>query len=227
MASTPPTLTPGPLSRTPGGAARSSAAPALVPAGARRQRRWSLALIAILVTLGSALAFVVLWLNAGDRKPVLAVRHDIAPGQRLVQDDLVVVRVAADSDLALIPSSARDDVVGQVALVELLGGSLIAPDAIDDEGGLDPGTGVIGIPVKAEELPQGLRTGDTVRVLSTQESSSGDGEDNSGVIADARVSAVVEHDTITTVSLTIQQENMVDIANAVQAENFILVLLTG
>ena len=61
MATTLPKRTPTPADR---------AAPSLVPGGGR-QRRWSLALVAILVTLGSALAFVVLWMNAGDRKPVL------------------------------------------------------------------------------------------------------------------------------------------------------------
>ena len=40
--------------------------PTLVPGGGR-QRRWSLALLAVLLTVGSALAFVILWLNAGDK----------------------------------------------------------------------------------------------------------------------------------------------------------------
>src|SRR5918997_1003148 len=62
-------------------------APTLVPGGGR-QRRWSLALLAILVTLGSALAFVVLWMNAGGREPVLALRNNVAAGQLIEADDI-------------------------------------------------------------------------------------------------------------------------------------------
>jgi hypothetical protein len=54
-------------------ASRWSIVVALWRASGGRQRRWSLALLAVLLTVGSALAFVVLWLNAGERRPVLAV----------------------------------------------------------------------------------------------------------------------------------------------------------
>ena len=64
---------------TPSGPGRS--APALVPGGGR-QRRWSLALLAVLVTVASALGFVVLWMNAGGREPVLALRRNVAAGHR-------------------------------------------------------------------------------------------------------------------------------------------------
>src|SRR4029450_7011773 len=129
---------------------RGRPAPALVPGGGR-QRRWSLALLAVLITLASALGFVVLWMNAGGREPVLALRRNVTAGQTIEADDLQVVRVAADPGidpiassppaptagrpaphpgLDPIASSARDDIVGRPAAADLLAGTLLVPEAV-------------------------------------------------------------------------------------------------
>src|SRR5690606_36253197 len=101
-----------PMTDVPPAAPRRTVAPALgVGVAPRRQRRWSLALVAALVVLGSALAFAVLWMNAGDRKPVLALARDVDAGEVLTDGDLEVVRVAADPGVVLVPSDARAEVV--------------------------------------------------------------------------------------------------------------------
>jgi SAF domain len=142
-------------------------APTLVPGGGR-QRRWSLALLAVLVTIGSALAFVVLWMNAGGRKPVLALRNNVAAGQLIQEDDLQVVRVSADSGITPIPSSERDDVVGEPAAANLMAGTLLVEDAIGTNHDLEQGTTVIAIPVPAARLPSDeLERGDLVILYHT------------------------------------------------------------
>jgi len=149
------------------------AAPALVPGGAR-QRRWSLALLAVLVTLGSALAFVVLWMNAGGRQPVLALSNDVAAGQVIEDGDLTVVRVSADQGVTLVGSGARDDVVGKPAATDLLDGTLLVPEAVGTADGLDRGTAVIGIPVPRIQVPvDDLETGDQVVLARTVGATSG------------------------------------------------------
>ncbi len=141
-------------------------APTMVPGGGR-QRRWSLALVAVLVTLGSALAFVVLWLNAGGRKPVLALRNDVTAGQIIDADDLTVVRVSSDGGITPVASSARDEVIGRPAAANLLAGTLLVPDAVGTADGLDAGTAVIAIPVELVRLPDELEAGDKVRIYRT------------------------------------------------------------
>jgi SAF domain len=170
MATTLPPRTPipGPPS---GAAARQ--APGLVPGG-RRQRRWSLALLAVLVTLASALGFVVLWMNAGGREPVLAIRRPVAAGQTIEADDLQVVRVAADPGIDPIASSARDDVVGRPAAADLVPGTLLVPDAVGEPSGLEAGMAVIAVPVPAEELPAELEGGDRVVLLQADTTRSGE-----------------------------------------------------
>ena len=123
----------------------------LVPGGGR-QRRWSLALVAVLVTVGSALAFVVLWLNAGGRQPVLALRNDVAAGQIIEAEDLTVVRVSADGGIDPV-SSSRDDVVGRPAAADLLAGTLLVPGAVGTASGLEAGQAVIAIPVDPRSCP--------------------------------------------------------------------------
>ena len=216
MATTLPKRTPAPADRT---------APSLVPGGGR-QRRWSLALLAVLVTLGSALAFVVLWMNAGDRKPVLAMKNDVAAGQIIEADDLKVVRVSADSGVALVASSASDDVVGQPATTNLLAGSLLVADAVGSDDGLAQGTTVIAIPVPRTEIPSDdLETGDRL-VLYRTPGGSGDGGTGTDVIGSGRVFSVDEGDDGSTsdirVSVTVDEGLAPEIASAVAQDQIYL-----
>jgi hypothetical protein len=216
MATTLPKRTPTPADR---------AAPSLVPGGGR-QRRWSLALVAILVTLGSALAFVVLWMNAGDRKPVLAMRNDVAAGQIIEADDLQVVRVSADAGVQLVASSASDDVVGQPATTNLLAGSLLVADAVGSDDGLAQGTTVIAIPVPRTEIPSDdLETGDRL-VLYRTPGSGAAGDAGTDVIGEGRVFSVQEGDDSAgsdiRISVTVGESLAPEIASAVAQDQIYL-----
>ena len=209
MATTLPKRTPTPADR---------AAPSLVTGGGR-QRRWSLALVAVLVTLGSALAFVVLWMNAGDRKPVLAMADDVAAGQIIEQDDLKVVRVSADSGVTLVASSAMDQVVGQPATSNLLAGSLLVPEAVGSDDGLDQGTTVIAIPVPRTEIPSDeLETGDRLVLYRTPASNGGE-QAEAEVMGEGRVFSVDTGDdsggSDIRISITVDESLAPEIANAV------------
>ena len=199
-------------------------APTLVPGGGR-QRRWSLALLAILVTLGSALAFVVLWMNAGGREPVLALRNNVAAGQLIRADDLVVVRVSADSGIDPIPSSARDDVIDQPAATNLLAGMLLVEEAVGTADDLDTGDAVIAIPVPPERIPlDDIETGDRVVLLRTV---SDEGAAEATTIGDGRVFSVEDHDDDSTedvrVSVIVHESLAPQVANAISQDEIYLV----
>lgn len=176
----------------PGMAPRRPAAieqpPAFVASGGR-QRRWSLALVAVLVTVGSALAFVVLWLNAGDRRPYLAVTENISQGQTIEAEHLTTVRISVDPTLSPIPASQRDAVIGQTAKFDMAAGSLLVEGVVGEEEGLEAGRAVIGLAVDLDRLPSPLPVaGDTVRVYNTGVDPDSDSEQVvSQVVADARV----------------------------------------
>jgi hypothetical protein len=200
------------------------AAPTLVP-GRGRQRRWSLALIAVLMTLGSALAFVVLWMNAGDRKPVLALRNDVVAGQPISADDLMVVRVSAEGGVRLVSSSARDDVIDQPAAVNLLAGTLLTPDAIRPAEGLETGTAVIALPVPRTELPaDDLETGDHVTIYRTAAQGDETASPAAEELGQGQVFSVGDDDdgSEVRVSVTVDEVDAAEIANAVRADQFYL-----
>jgi SAF domain len=173
--------------RTPLGVDRPG--PTLVP-GPGRQRRWSLALVAVLVTLGSALGFVILWMNAGGREPVLALANDVQAGEQIQADDLRVVKVSFGTGITPVAASASDQVVGRPAAVDLLAGTLLTADAVGDDGGVDTTAAVISIPVPRNELPSpDLARGDTLSIWRTTQNG-GDEDAQPREIGTGRVTSV-------------------------------------
>lgn len=196
--------------------------PSALP-GAGRQRRWSLALLAVLITLGSALAFVVLWMNAGGRQPVLALAKDVPAGQQINADDLKVVRVSTDPGIRPVASSARDQVVGRPAAVDLVAGMLLVPEAVGSKTGLDSGTELIGVPVAPEEMPAGdLDRGDTVTLYRT----SGTGEAGASMmLGQGRVFEVERGDDDSSdirVAVVIDSDLGMDVSDAIKADRIYL-----
>ncbi|HEX6420549.1 MAG TPA: SAF domain-containing protein [Acidimicrobiales bacterium] len=214
----------------PRGPARPAGPAPPPPVGGRRQRRWSLAMVSVLVTLGSALAFVVLWMNAGDREPVLALRNDVAAGQAIEADDLTVVRVSADSGISPIPSSRRDEVLGQPAATNLLAGMLLVEGAVGTSHGLEPDSAVIAIPVPRTRMPTSdLRAGDRVVIVRTASSGPDEGT-TSRQLGEGRVFEVEAGDDGASeirVSVTVRATLAPEIGDAVQADEIYLFMAGG
>jgi SAF domain len=216
-------------SRSQGSTDQARPVPSLVPGGGR-QRRWSLALLAVLVTLGSALGFVVLWMNAGGREPVLALKNDVAAGSPIRAEDLAVVRVATDPGIRPVASSARDDVIGRPAAIDLLAGTLLVAKAVGDDKGLDEDTSVIAIPIARSQAPPGLETGNRVELYRTPSGATGDEEQLAVLIGEGRVFSVTADEnggSEISVSVTVKQTAVPEIAAAIQPDRIYTVLAGG
>jgi len=154
------------------GLRRADGGRAAVPASPRpRRRSWALAVIGVLVVAVCALVFAAGWVQAGNRKPVLAVVHDVAAGQLLTAADLQVVRVSASGPVSLVPAAAEASVLGRPAAGPLPAGALLTSGDIGPAapaGGLDD----LGVAVKAGQYPPDLSAGQTVDVLATPAASS-------------------------------------------------------
>ena len=133
----------------------------------------------------SAVLAVLVYGNLGDRSAVLAVSAEIRPGQVIEENDLRIVRVAADPGVATIAASRRGEIVGRRASVGLLPGALLGPESVTDGPTVPAGSTVIGAVVKPGQYPIGLREGDEVVVLVT-----GDGPDGSGTGVEAVIVSV-------------------------------------
>ena len=119
--------------------------------------------------VASAVLAVLVYGNLGDRSAVLAAATDIRPGQVIDENDLKVVRVAVDPEVATVPASRRAEIVGRRAAVGFTAGSLVAPASVMDGPGVPAGSTVIGAVVKPGQYPIGLREGDEVVVLVVSE----------------------------------------------------------
>lgn len=215
--------------------------PPRVMAAPARQRRWSLALVSILVTMGSALAFALLWMNAGDRQPVLALARAVPAGQVIEAADLAVVQVSADPGLRPVGVERRAAVIGQTAATDLVAGALLTEGQWSSGSLLAEGDVVVGVPVPREQLPTGqLQPGDQVLVVLNAPSAAspevGSGRSAGGVapgslgqvLAEARVFAsdeLIEAATTAVVSLAVPREAAPDIAGASAAGRVSLVLV--
>lgn len=154
------------------GLRRSADGRAAVPASPRpRRRSWALAVIGVLVVAVCALVFAAGWVQAGNRKPVLAVVHDVAAGQLLTAADLQVVRVSASGPVSLVPAAAEASILGRPAAGPLPAGALLTSG---DIGPAAPAAGQddLGVAVKAGQYPPDLSAGQTVDVLATPAASS-------------------------------------------------------
>ena len=159
------------------------------------RRRLPVVAVAALVAVGSALVFAVLWMNAGDRRAVMAVAAPVAAGEVLEAEDLTAVRVSADPQLSVIPASARQEVVGRRAAVDLVAGTLLTTAHLRSGSPVAAGRAVVGVALDAGRLPAArLQPGDRVQVVQTlpptgDPAATGDGP-LGRVIADAEVAAV-------------------------------------
>jgi len=152
-----------PVSRARG----NGATPAPVRVGSGRRKRLPWLALAVVLVVGGGLLVGLLVQSAGDRTTVLAAARALAPGQVIGEADLRVVDVGVDGEAALVPASARGSVIGQVAVVGIPEGALLSPGQLAPDGGVAPGSVVVGALLGPGELPvPTLRPGDVVELVA-------------------------------------------------------------
>ncbi|MEV7967322.1 hypothetical protein AB0O34_15250 [Sphaerisporangium sp. NPDC088356] len=130
-----------------------------------RERRPALAVLAILLIVGGALVTAVLFIQNGERVSAIAVVERVGAGQRIPVRALKEVRIAV-ADIKYIPWSARDEVGRHFAAVDLVAGTLLNDGMVGlASSELRPGKAVVGLMLKAGQVPPGLEKGDRVQVI--------------------------------------------------------------
>lgn len=143
---------------------------ALQPPGGHRGRLPEVA-IGVLVTVGFALAAVLWHLSAAQKVPVLALASDVGRGEVIEAEDLRVAHVASDDQVPLLAASQSAEVVGRVAVADLVAGTLVGPSLVAAVPAVEPGDGVVGLSLEGGQVPSGrLSTGDIVNVVAAGDS---------------------------------------------------------
>ncbi|MFE5940165.1 SAF domain-containing protein [Streptomyces sp. NPDC056470] len=159
--------TPAPPVPRPASPARP-AIPITTTAPIKRERRWSVAalcvVLAVLAGLGAAAAVT----SASDRTKVLAIARDVPAGQALTTADLTVAEVSADAALTPVPASQKGAMVGKRPAVDLRKGGLLTTSQLSAGTGLGDDKQQVGVQVKRGHAPTGTLTpGDKVLAVTT------------------------------------------------------------
>ncbi|WP_447645186.1 hypothetical protein [Nocardioides zeae] len=123
-----------------------------------------LIVLALLLVVGFALLGGVLFASAGDRVSVVAVAGSVAEGEVIERSDLTEALV---SGVDGVPYSEVDDLVGQVAVVDLLDGQVVTTASVSSDTMPGRGQAVVGLALEAARAPAtGLEPGDSVDVIA-------------------------------------------------------------
>ncbi|MFF3326956.1 SAF domain-containing protein [Streptomyces sp. NPDC002889] len=165
--------------------------PITTAAPVKRERRWSVAALCIVLAVLAGLGAAAAVTSASDRTKVLAIARDVPAGQALTAADLMVAEVSADAALTPVPASQKASMVGKRPAVDLRKGGLLTTSQLAEGTGLGDDRQQVGVQVKRGQAPAGaLAPGDKVLAVTTP----AQGEQTSSKEAEAppsTISAVV------------------------------------
>lgn len=142
--------------------------PIMTTAPVKRERRWSVAALCVVLAAVAGLGAAAAVTSAGDRTKVLAVARDVPAGQALTEADLVVAEVSADAALTPVPAGRKTSVVGKRTAVDLRKGGLLTTTQLAAGTGLGDDQQQVGVQVKRGQAPAGtLAPGDKVLAVTT------------------------------------------------------------
>lgn len=102
--------------------------------------------------------------GAGTR--VVVASHDLARGHVIEVSDLAAIEIRTDADIALLPSSMADQLVGLQVTTDVAGGAPLTEGQVSSRAPLTGADGLVGVVVAADEAPAGLAPGDRVQVVA-------------------------------------------------------------
>lgn len=169
VAAPPPSTAGLPLNGQAGPARSPASAPTArgterLPHPARR-RRPGVAALGVALVIGCSAISASIVLASGRTVAVLTVTRRVPPGQAVTSGDLGTAMISG-SGVTAVATSDRDQVVGQVAEVDLLPGTLLSADMITRRPVPAPGEAVVGLSLKPGLLPEAeLRAGSMVMLV--------------------------------------------------------------
>ncbi|MCZ4125774.1 SAF domain-containing protein [Streptomyces sp. H39-S7] len=142
--------------------------PITTAAPVKRERRWAVVALCIVLAALAGLGAAAAVTSASNRVKVLAIARDVPAGQTLVDADLAVAEVSADSALTPVRATDRNSVIGKRTAVDLRKGGLLTSSQLGAGTGLGDDKQQVGVQVKRGQSPSGtLAAGDKVLAVTT------------------------------------------------------------
>ena len=133
----------------------------------KTQRQPKLLALSVALVAAGGLGGTYLITGLSNTHQVLALRHTIHRGETITGDALVIANVGSDPALHPVPASEASAVLNHFAATDLPAGSLMTTDSVSDAPVPAPGFSIVGVALKAEQMPsQPLQPGDKVRLVT-------------------------------------------------------------
>ncbi len=119
-----------------------------------------------------ALAGAWFYSTSTSRTAYVALRQDVEQGSVISREQLTTFELNTDAPLRALPGDEINSIVGEVALVDMLAGTLVTADQFAAAAEIPAGYGLVGLELSPGEFPSlSLRSGDRVRVVLLPEGS--------------------------------------------------------
>ncbi|MFG2437873.1 SAF domain-containing protein [Streptomyces sp. NPDC048508] len=134
----------------------------------KRERRWSVVALCLVLAVVCALGAAAAVTSASDRIRVVALARDVPAGRPLSAADLAVAEVSADAALTPVAASRKAGLMGKRPAMDLRKGSLLVASQLAEGTGLGDSKQQVGVQVKRGQAPSGaLAPGDKVLAVTT------------------------------------------------------------
>ncbi|MFI6098181.1 SAF domain-containing protein [Lentzea sp. NPDC051213] len=133
--------------------------------GTGRRRNIPYLLLGVLLVLVCVGTFLLISLNSGDRRPVLALARAVTVGQVLTAQDLRQVNVAVDPGVSVVDAGQAASVVGKTMSTSLPAGALLTPDVVGVAAVPVAGQAIAALSLKPGQFPAEVSAGARVSVV--------------------------------------------------------------
>jgi hypothetical protein len=141
--------------------------------GAPRERKPALAILALLLIAGGALAAGALVIKSGHRVGAVEVTQAIPQGGQIPASAITEVMIAADSGVKYVSWQFAAQVPQYYATAAIPPGTLLNSGMITKTQSTPSGAAQVGLALKDGQVPGDLKAGDQVSLFSTQASATG------------------------------------------------------
>jgi hypothetical protein len=197
----------------------------------KRHRQRGLIFLGVALVVFAALAAVFVVNQVSDRIGVVGVRVSVAYGQVVQQSDLVEVQLPADAGLKPVLWHDVQSLLGKRAATDLRVGALVTADSVSDQDIPPAGKVLLGIPVKATQMPgTPLKVRDQVLLVPfaggpTGQQTPGDASTaGSAVAAEVFATRATDVNGVSVVDVLVPEGRGVDVAQRAAAGQIALVL---
>ncbi|MFW6694387.1 hypothetical protein [Streptomyces sp. MAR4 CNX-425] len=186
---------------------------------APRERKPALAALAVLLILAGALGTAVLVLRAGNQVAAVQISERVPAGEGITEEHIEQVMMPEDSDIPYIRWNQRGGLDDFYATTDLVPGSVLVSEMIQEGKGLEAGQTVVGVTMESGQMPGRLESGARVDAyfVGDSPSTSDDDTGTAGTVAPGevlaegvKVQSIVRGDDGTVTSGTVTVNLLVD-----------------